>query len=85
MFDRILNSIPNAVHRTANVVGLIAGGVAAARGAFATGVTIPDSGVDMPGYIAAAGLALGTIVTAAIGVYFAYWGIKEGLKWMRKV
>lgn len=77
-------SIPTRVHRTASTLGLVAGGVIGAVSAHAA-VSIPDSGVDMPGYIQAAGLALGAIVAAAIGVYFAYWGIKEGLKWMRKV
>ena len=82
---KLFANVPVALHRTASTVGLIAGTVAASTGAFATGVTIPDSGVDMPGYIAAAGLALGAIVTAAVGVYFAYWGINKGLKWMSKV
>lgn len=54
--------------------------------AFATGstVTLPDTGIDMPGYITAAITGLGGVVIAVVGGYFAFMLVKKGLKWAGK-
>jgi hypothetical protein len=47
-------------------------------------VTIPDSGVDMPGYVTAAILAIGGVMAAVVGGYFAFLLIKKGMSWAGK-
>lgn len=47
-------------------------------------VTIPSTGVDFPGYIAAAATALGLVIAAVVGVYFAFQIIKAGMAWSRR-
>lgn len=46
-------------------------------------VSIPETGVDIAGYITSAITALGGVVAVAVGGYFAFLGIKAALKWGR--
>lgn len=46
-------------------------------------VQIPETGVDIAGYITSAIAALGGVVAVAVGGYFAFLGIKSALKWGR--
>ena len=52
--------------------------------AAAGSVSIPNTGIDMAGYIEASVLVLGGIVAAAVGGFFAFWAIKKGMSWASK-
>jgi hypothetical protein len=43
---------------------------------------LPDTGVDLPGYIALIIVGLGTIVAAAVGGMAAFAVIRLGMKWL---
>ena len=47
-------------------------------------VTIPDTSVDVAGFITAGITAMGVIVLAAIGGYVAFLLVKKALKWIGK-
>ena len=47
-------------------------------------VVIPSSGVDMPGYVEAAVLAIGGVLAAVVGGYFAILLVKKGMAWAGK-
>lgn len=72
--------------RSAALAVLVAGllGLAASK-AHASGVTIPDSGADVDGYISAAITSLGAVVAVAVGGFFAFLIVKLGLRWARKL
>ena len=59
--------------------GLTAGRV------FAGGVTIPDTGIDVSGYITAGITALGAVAATAVGGYFAFLVVKRALRWGNKI
>jgi hypothetical protein len=46
-------------------------------------ITLPDSGVDLPGHITAAITAMGSVVIVVVGGYFAFLIIPKGLQWAR--
>ena len=58
--------------------------VATASVASQAAVTIPDTGIDMSGYVQAAILLIGGVVAAVVGGYFAFLGIKAGMAWAGK-
>ncbi len=62
-------------------VALVVGGSAA----FATGVTLPDTGVDVPGTVTAMVTFLGTAVASIIGAYAAFKAIKVALRWFGRI
>lgn len=52
--------------------------------AFAEGVvTIPETGVDVAGFISAGITTMGTIAAVAIGGYVAFLCVRKGLRWLR--
>ena len=44
-------------------------------------VTLPDTGVDISGFVTAAIVALGTVVAVVVGGFFAFRLIQWGLTW----
>lgn len=75
IFDRL------RAGRVARAGALIVSGAVVATAQAAESVTIPPTGVDVPGYITAAITALGLVVAAVIGGYFAFLIIKKGMRW----
>lgn len=47
-------------------------------------VTLPDTGVDVPGLITASITGLGVIVVAALGGYAAFLLVRKAMGWMRR-
>lgn len=45
-------------------------------------VTLPETGIDIPGWIAAIIAALGAIVAVAMGGYCAFLLVKKAFKWI---
>lgn len=45
-------------------------------------VTLPDTGVDVGGYITALITGLGAVVAIAVGGFAAFMLIRAGLRWM---
>ncbi len=58
---------------------------AGASSAFAGGVTIPDTGIDVGAYITAGITTLGAVAAVAVGGYFAFLVVKRALKWGNKI
>lgn len=57
-----------------------------ASSAFATtGITLPDTGVDVGAHVKAAITALGLAVLAAVGGFFAFLVIRKALQWARLI
>lgn len=52
---------------------------------FATGVTLPDTGVDVPAIVTATVTFMGTCVSAIILAYAAFRGLKVAMRWFGKV
>lgn len=80
-----------AVGRSAASTGrglAMLGGLLAATFGFGShasaAITLPATGVDLPGHITAATTALGVVVVAAVGAWFAFWVIKAGLSYARR-
>jgi hypothetical protein len=48
-------------------------------------VTLPALGVDVSGYVTAAVTAIGTIILAVIGGYFAIKAFGIGMKWVGRM
>lgn len=46
-------------------------------------VTLPDTGVDIPGTITAAGTEMGTYIAAAIGLMAAIITVKFAVNWIK--
>lgn len=46
-------------------------------------VTLPTTGVDLPGHITAAITAMGSVVVVVVGGFFAFMIIRKGLQWAR--
>ncbi len=68
------------------VVVTVAGWFGVSSVAWATDpppITLPDSGVDLPGHITAAITAMGSVVIVVVGGYFAFLIIRKGLQWAR--
>lgn len=76
MFTKIKNRIAAAV---ATVFTL-----AIAPLANAAEVTLPEVGVDVAGHISAAIISMGSIVTVAVGGWFAFILIRKALMWARR-
>ena len=53
--------------------------------AFATGVTLPTTGVDVDGTIDAAVTALGAIAATAVAAWAAFKVVKMGLRWFSRI
>lgn len=52
---------------------------------FATGgVTLPSTGIDVGEYVTAAITALGVVLAAVVGGYFAFLLIKKAMRWAGK-
>ena len=47
-------------------------------------VTIPDTGLDISGYVTAGIVAIGGVVATCVGGYFAFLVIKRGIRWAGK-
>lgn len=74
------------VTRVKTVVVTVAGWFGVSSVAWATDpppITLPDSGVDLPGHITAAITAMGSVVVVVVGGYFAFLIIRKGLQWAR--
>lgn len=48
-------------------------------------VNLPDTGVDVPGHITALVTSLGTVAAAAIGAWAAFFVVKRGIQWVKRV
>jgi hypothetical protein len=46
-------------------------------------ITLPTTGVDLPGHITAAITAMGSVVVVVVGGFFAFMIIRKGLQWAR--
>jgi hypothetical protein len=46
-------------------------------------ITLPVTGVDLPGHVTAAITAMGSVVVVVVGGYFAFLIIRKGLQWAR--
>ena len=46
-------------------------------------ITLPTTGVDLPGHVTAAITAMGSVVVVVVGGYFAFLIIRKGLQWAR--
>ncbi len=64
--------------------GAVLVGAGASR-VFASGVTIPDTGIDVGGYITAGITALGAVAAVAVGGYFAFLVVRRALRWGNKI
>ena len=53
--------------------------------AFATGVTLPDSGVDVAEYATAAISSLGAVVAVCVGGVVCFMIVKWGIRWVRGI
>jgi hypothetical protein len=63
---------------------LVFGFLGVAASAWATDpITLPTTGVDLPGLITAAITAMGGIVSVVVGGFFAFLVIRKGLTWAR--
>ncbi len=51
----------------------------------ADGVTIPETGCDVGAFITEAITKLGAVVAIAVGGMIAYFVIKKGIAWFRKI
>jgi hypothetical protein len=71
-----------ATARLAAPAALTGGTLAAAH---AEQVTLPDTGIDVPGHITAAVTGLGAVLAVAIGAWFAFLIVKKGLNYARRV
>ena len=72
-------------HATATGVAITAAAVFAPTPLSAADpVTIPSTGIDVPGYITAAILYMGTVAAVAVGGYFAFLVVKKALVWGKK-
>ncbi len=58
---------------------------AGASSAFASGASIPDTGIDVGAYITAGITSLGSVAAVAVGGYFAFLVVKRALKWGNKI
>ncbi len=58
---------------------------AGASSVFASGATIPDTGIDIGAYITAGITALGAVAAVAVGGYFAFLVVKRAMKWGNKI
>jgi len=87
----IKESFVEAVQRTAELgknkvlatiaVALMVG----VSSSFATGgVTLPSTGIDVAEYVTAAITALGVVLAAVVGGYFAFLLIKKAMRWAGK-
>lgn len=47
-------------------------------------VTLPDTGVDVAGYVTALITALGVVVAAVLGGYAAFLLIKKAMRWLSR-
>jgi hypothetical protein len=61
------------------------GAVLTAAPAFASGPTLPDIGVDVSGYVTVGILAIGGVIGAAIGGFFAFLLVRSGAGWASKL
>ena len=61
------------------LMAFVYSGVASAQ------ITLPDTGVDVPGHITALVTALGLIAAAAIAAWAAFFAVRRGLSWVRRV
>lgn len=59
-----------------------AAGVVGMSSAFAE-VVVPETGVDVAGFISAGIDTMGTIAAVAIGGYVAFLCVRKGLRWLR--
>jgi len=75
---KCIAKVRNLALLTLAVVSLAAGEVFA-------GVTIPDAGVEVAGYITAAITALGSVVAVAVGGFFAFLIVRKALRWGRTI
>jgi hypothetical protein len=72
----------SALGRACMGLGLVVG---ASVSSFAAGaVTIPESGIDMAGYVTAAILAIGGVIAVVVGGYFAFLLIRKSMAWAGK-
>ena len=46
-------------------------------------VTLPDTGIDIPGHVTAGITAMGLIAGAALGGYMAFLLIRRGMRWLK--
>ena len=74
------NFVNSALGRVCSGLGLVVGAASMSHDA----VTIPDSGIDMAGYVTAAILAIGGVVAVVVGGYFAFLLIKVAMRWAGK-
>lgn len=49
--------------------------------AFATGVTLPETGVDVAGHVTATITALGAVLVVIVGGYFAFLLVRKAMRW----
>lgn len=47
-------------------------------------VVLPDTGVDVAGYLTATGTALGAIIVVGVGLYFGFLLVRKGIRWASK-
>jgi hypothetical protein len=71
-----------ALGRVCAGVGLTVG--TASTSFAAAAVTIPDTGIDMGGYITAAILAIGGVIAVVVGGHFAFLLIRKAMAWASK-
>lgn len=87
MFSKILKKAASVakgiISSAVTKVALAVGAVMVGASAFAEGeaVTLPNTGVDVAGYVTAIILGLGAIVALCVGGTFAFmlvsWGVKK--------
>jgi len=68
----------SAFGRVCAGIGLLTVGTLASA---TTTVSIPDTGIDVAGYVTAAITAVGAVIAVCVGGYFAFLVIKKAIRW----
>lgn len=69
-------------YKSRNIAAVTAVGVGAAS---AEAITLPDTGIDIPGHITAAVTSLGTVLLAVVGAWFSFLVVRKALRWVRRI
>jgi hypothetical protein len=79
-----MRGLSTFLRRAASPLLAVALVIGLATQSFATGVTLPETGVDVAGAITALITAVGAVVSVAVLGYFAFLLVRKGMAWGRR-